>query len=603
MRNRHVILTLEALRDRHASEALRRAGSELTTRDTKIVWEGYLQWVLLLSDLGYLPLETRTSDVGRIFSDLSKADIMDVLGAMNDGVQLVRQRSVKGFKALCRSISCNAFAILREDIRKLGAGDVFAARRLLQVFSYLGRLSLIDIDLTSQCESDYKLIEENMSPEPNRHIVERLRPILSRWVKGFDFSDLRFRHGPGGVAGHGRCTLETKYRDLTDDPLTRYSFGDYLSREGLDSLDATRSHLDRISHTIFVPKSYKTFRTISMEPTTLQFLQQGIWRAIDSSVQRSAYLRSRIGFRDQSRNQRLAQAGSLLRNYCTIDLSSASDSVSYSLVKQLFRGTPLLRYLVSTRSHTTVLPSGELLKLKKYAPMGSALCFPIETLIFASVCEYVTRVNGHRGQFSVFGDDIIVPTDSYDDVVRMLNGLGFIVNSEKSYYKSECWFRESCGGEYINGIDVTPLRISRSFSNGNTMEYATGYYDLANSCQDRGFKLLRAYFLQRGKKTGYIPIFAPNKVESASPTNYHTRSRWNPNLHRTEFWGTTEKSVTSPGREDIRYLHWLRMADGRPFVLEAFESRVGYSTVAFRKRYLPTYDNMFWSSLRYIYLR
>ena len=227
------------------------------------------------------------------------------------------------------------------------------------------------------------------------------------------------QHGPGGVAGHGRCTLEVKYKDLTYDQRLCYAFGtpDWV-------VGPVRSTLDRISETIFVPKSFKSFRTISMEPTTLQYFQQGVWKAIDSQVRRNSYLRRRIDFHDQERNQRLAAQGSLMRDYATLDLSAASDSVSYVLVKKLFKGTWLLRYLVTTRSTKTIFPDGTFLDLKKFAPMGSSLCFPVESIIFASICEYVTRRHHVNGHYSVFGDDIIVPTQCAETTIQLLNSLG-----------------------------------------------------------------------------------------------------------------------------------------------------------------------------------
>jgi hypothetical protein len=488
-------------------------------------------------------------------------------------------------------------------------GDVYAAKRLVQLFSYTSRLSLRHIDLTQQCLDDYMATEKRFDyfSDLPLHIISSLNLIIKRWMSSFDPTRIRFRHGPGGVAGHGRTSIEYKYKDLSYDRLLTYAFGDPWWSNG-----SIRSNLDRISQTIFVPKSYKTFRTISMESSTLQYCQQGIWREIDRVVSQSGFLRNRIGFHDQTRNQRLAREGSISRNYATIDLSAASDSVSYALVKALFRGTKLLRYIVATRSKRTLLPDGRLICLKKFAPMGSSLCFPIETIIFAAICYYVTRGHNVTGDFSVFGDDIIIPTQCVGQVMTLLETLGFRVNREKSFYRTDCWFRESCGGEYVDGFDVTPLRVSRKYSHEDKDVRLVSLIALANDAYKRGFLNLRSFFLRRLRDLRFKALFGPTSVLSDSYTNYHLRRRWNVKLYRTECkatrittkfgWEFVAKDYTFRGKtchnrqgfppecsdEVIRYRHWLESTQKRIFVFDGFESRTSKPVVSIEHCWMAT---------------
>jgi hypothetical protein len=337
-----------------------------------------------------------------------------------------------------------------------------------------------------------------------------------------------------------------------------------------------------------------------MEPTTLQYFQQGVWREIDRVVGSSPYLRDRIGFHDQDRNQILSKKGSINRNYATIDLSAASDSVSYLLVQELFKGTALQPYLEATRSSRTLLPDGRLVELKKFAPMGSALCFPIETIIFASICRLVTYEHGLASDFSVFGDDIIVPTQCAQDTMDVLEELGFRVNREKSFYRSDCWFRESCGTEYCDGFDVTPMRISRKYNHKQRDIQTTGLIDLANAAYAKGFKSLRQFFLRKLKSLGINPLFAPTSLVSDNYTNYHALRRWNPNLQRIEVKANALATKASVNQDDsIRYRHWLQTCEDRKsapgsfklfkhkaFMVEGFESNVGRSTVLLKERWL-----------------
>jgi hypothetical protein len=104
--------------------------------------------------------------------------------------------------------------------------------------------------------------------------------------------------------------------------------------------------------------------------------------------------------------------------------------------------------------------------------MGSALTFPVEALVFCTIIFTaisdelgipLTRevVNSFRGQVRVYGDDIIVPVEYVDVVIRYLEAFGLKVNSDKSFWNGK--FRESCGGDYYDGEWVTPIRFRRMF--------------------------------------------------------------------------------------------------------------------------------------------
>lgn len=340
-----------------------------------------------------------------------------------------------------------------------------------------------------------------------------------------------------------------------------------------------------------------------MEPTTLQFYQQGVWKEIDRQVAANPRLRARIGFHEQERNQGLAQVGSVERSYATLDLSAASDSVSYELVKRLFRGTWILRYAVLLRSDRTLLPDGRLIQLKKFAPMGSSLCFPIETIIFAAICEYVTR--GHRvsGDYSVFGDDIIVPTQCASQTMQLLTTLGFRVNREKSFYDAECWFRESCGAEFCDGYDVTPLRVSRQYASQERFVRLAKLIDLANGAYDRGYLTLRLFFLKKLREEDWTPLYSEAEVRAANYSNYHTLIRYNYHLHRIEakvtaLYAKCSKAVLNDQNEEIRYLHWFISTSGRYSLGDGFESMICKPTVktktTWRTKPFEVEDQDFW---------
>lgn len=578
MRNNQAILALRDIFD-HQRCNLTRKGEELSSNDKSTAKEVMFQWLLVVVETYHLDPNEDKHRITSLCSDILGNDLMPVLDSFAKCVALI-QLQKSGFKALLSVIVPSLWKLIRDDVDKMLHGDVFAAGRLYQIFSYCNRLSLRDIDLQTDQEFDYLAHENELDNQYlPQTLIRPLNKIIRKWFARFSIEHLP-KHGPGGVAGHGRTSLDNKYRDLTKDPLLAYSFDPFIHEE-----DRILSHLSRYSHTIFVPKSYKSFRTISMEPTTLMFYQQAVLSSITEHVYRDYDMRSRFGWKDQSRNVRLARLGSTNRDYSTIDLSAASDLVSWKLVKLLFRGTPLLRYLVSTRSHSTVLPSGRTLVLKKFAPMGSALCFPIETIIFAAVCEFVMKEHGFSTDYSVYGDDIIVPTFATDDVIYVLEALSFKVNTSKSFTDPNCWFRESCGGDFVDGHEITPMRISRTFDDDSPIEKYTSDRDMANEAYRRGFSLLRLYFINRTREK-VEPLFGPNHLLSDMATNFHLPSRFNEFLQRTEVRAKMVRSSYASRNDHIAYQHWLLMNDSRSEVIDPFISKTGSMTVRLKKAWV-----------------
>lgn len=155
----------------------------------------------------------------------------------------------------------------------------------------------------------------------------------------------------------------------------------------LDPDDFSRSFRERSSlidynKIAFVPKTAKTERTIAVEPLLNGYVQKGI-----DVVMRKKLKRVGIDLQDQTRNQRLAREGSLKSDdpYVTIDLSSASDSISIGLCKHILP-PDWFDFLDSVRSKHYLIDN-RLTRYNKFVSMGNGFCFPLETLIFASLCE------------------------------------------------------------------------------------------------------------------------------------------------------------------------------------------------------------------------
>lgn len=198
----------------------------------------------------------------------------------------------------------------------------------------------------------------------------------------------------------------------------------------------------------YVPKNAKSHRAIRIEPLLNNFIQTGV----DAEMRR---LLSRFGYdlTDQGKNSALARVGSRDGSFATLDLSSASDTVSYQVVKALLP-TAWFRLLDDLRSPGEL--GGE--HYQMFASMGNGFCFPLETLIFAAACRACMRVSGVEDKaHAVYGDDIIIPTQCASLLIALLGFLGFVPNKDKSFVDGP--FRESCGADWYLGQDVRPVYL------------------------------------------------------------------------------------------------------------------------------------------------
>lgn len=227
---------------------------------------------------------------------------------------------------------------------------------------------------------------------------------------------------------------------------------------------------------VTVPKTLKRPRIIAIEPTCMQFMQQAILEAVvDELESYVCTLHKRdnlgfqfVGFRDQDPNRDMARKGSRDGSLATLDMSEASDRVSNEHVVSLLARWPHLLEAVqatrSTKAHVQGQGLDIILPLTKFASMGSATCFPMEAMVFATVAfmgiqrslnTRLTRsdIRRLRGKVRVFGDDIVVPVEHVSAVIEELESFGFRVNASKSFWTGK--FRESCGGDFYDGHDVS----------------------------------------------------------------------------------------------------------------------------------------------------
>lgn len=222
--------------------------------------------------------------------------------------------------------------------------------------------------------------------------------------------------------------------------------------------DIVKSKVRRVdcNKIVFVPKTAKTHRSIAVEPLLNGYVQKGVDLHLREKLRRVG-----IDLSSQLPNQLLARAGSTggINPFCTIDLSSASDSLATEVVRDLLP-PEWFEFLSDIRSPRYAI-GDEVRKYDKFCSMGNGFCFPLQTLIFASVCHAVaTTVNGAPNyDFSVYGDDIIVRQNVALLVIEILRDIGFRINTEKTFITGS--FRESCGSDWYDGQDVRPVHFDK----------------------------------------------------------------------------------------------------------------------------------------------
>jgi hypothetical protein len=323
--------------------------------------------------------------------------------------------------------------------------------------------------------------------------------LVTSTLGSYDPNDWKFRHGPGAISevtGPSNKYCWTNWSDSLERefPIANYGYHSYSSwARDIHRLEGLGSE-EPYSRLVAVPKSYSKPRLIAAVPSSHQWCQQNLWHYMRERSTGS-WIIEFVRFNDQTLNQDLCRLGASHGGLSTVDLSAASDRVTCHAVGQLFRSNAkLLRCLKACRTRrirqTLTRNAPEFIELRKFSTMGSACTFPVESLMFLSIAiASVLTVRKQpvnkdtiwalRGSVAVFGDDIIVPSDSRELLFDALEVLHFKVNVQKSFWTGK--FRESCGVDAFAGVDVTPVywkapNDGKPGSLDSTVEVSNNFY-------------------------------------------------------------------------------------------------------------------------------
>lgn len=288
---------------------------------------------------------------------------------------------------------------------------------------------------------------------------------------------------------------------------------------------------------VTVPKSWKTDRTVMIEPGLNSFFQLGAGRLIAARLKRKG-----VDVTNQEKNKLLAREASLTGALATLDLSSASDSISVELVRHLL---PTDWYDLLSCLRTSMCEyEGEGFPLEKFSSMGNGFTFPLETLIFWAL---VSSLPGCSKVTSVYGDDIIIPVEAVPQALLVLRSAGFTVNMEKSFWTGH--FRESCGGDYFWGFDIRPFFIKDKLKCSDVFrlhnQYLARFYTKqAEEVESWVAEHVRLYGPQ-GYGDGHLHLMFPEATFYRS--RKLRRRGWGGYLFDTYVWKKRKLSLPRPG--------------------------------------------------------
>jgi hypothetical protein len=375
-----------------------------------------------------------------------------------------------------------------------------------------------------------------------------------------------YKHGPGAVfEGY---SPNQKWLGLSDSvkntefDLDVYGYADFdisrsYSEQSLTDLSEPESlcikftSMDRASsrkaRLITVAKSSTARRTITVEPMLNQFIQQGLNTILRDCIKQDSILQVSLDLSNQEANQKLALEGSIYDNWATIDLKSASDLLSVKLVEAVFgHRDSFFKAMMDCRSTAVECSIHATNDLQKFAGMGNALTFPVQSVCFTVVC--IAAILDSRGEspdywkvkraarlVRTYGDDIIVSTRYAQQCVNWLQAVGLKVNSKKSFLAGN--FKESCGVDAFRGVDITPLYVKQrpdqieaspeliknyvSLSNSSWMR---GLYAFSNTLRDEVDSLLKRRLPLVSRKSGALGWHS--RIDAMTP------HKWCPNTHK-----------------------------------------------------------------------
>lgn len=315
-----------------------------------------------------------------------------------------------------------------------------------------------------ETDEDIGVWDEAFTRRHNSPFFRTARQILSSYIYKIKWSEITPKHGPGAVYPPRKPWFKSRFSVIYNAiqrlyPYDQFFCGLYsfwnevmVEEKNMD----IREEDNIVCSLTAVPKDSRGPRLICVHPAEAVWIQQGQRLLLEKAIS-SSDLSMNIAFKDQSVNGALALSASKDQKYCTLDLKEASDRISLKLVEFLFGDSA--RFLTCSRATHVKTLDKRIVELKKFAPMGNALTFPVQSIVFYSLVRAGIRCRHgiDCDDIYVFGDDIVFPSKFYAGATYGLISAGLVPNKDKTFVAG--FFRESCGVDAYRGTDITPHRM------------------------------------------------------------------------------------------------------------------------------------------------
>lgn len=455
--------------------------------------------------------------------------------------------------------------------------SVMALKALRQICYLVYKLNIpYHEKQTNKVLTDFTETDKNLSLIPygkrkgfsgdDSQVLDTAKRLISRILCNADPCAGIPRHGPGATATGEQSPGKHVFGRLISrlDRVYKIDHWFYLNASHLshefDKLQSLKTVKTGHAKVVLVPKDSRGPRLISMEPLENQWIQQAQMSVLVQTLEAHPLTRGRINFRDQSINGKLALEGSLPPyRWATLDMKEASDRVSLRLVHSLFPKRWFEALYASRSSHTT-LPNGTKIRLKKFAPMGSAVCFPVEALVFWAlgvstlIHHKQKKLREASANLFVYGDDIVTCTEDHGIVCQQLERFDLLVNKDKCCVAGP--FKESCGVDAFHGIPVTPLRLRQPWSSSrqsstllswvafSNAAWERGMYETARTVEERIQILWKRSIPTISSKDPAVCCFIRPQLDTRPQTQPNVKFRYNKRLHRREVQGIALKPTS-----------------------------------------------------------
>lgn len=351
---------------------------------------------------------------------------------------------------------------------------------ILDVYGHKTGASRPVYDRTHHLNADPFEMEGGRVRRPGYSLISKIRSYIEEMIGTHPIADFSCYQG-GFSSGansrevglrkfRGKFTLARKIEELYeyDNRFDHMDYGYFITLPSYSKSRTKDYYLLREfigSAMIAVPKSLTDRRLIKPESVNRSFYAMRVRRMLEAQILSTDHYQF-INWSDQSVNKNLARLGSEGKGFSTIDASAASDRISrelaFMLVPEWVR--PYLYNAISDY----VIVGDRRVRVRCLSTSGCQITWLTLAIIMWSIAEYgcswYTDDEGSPMHAYAYGDDLVVPDCAYETVVDLLETFGFKINRDKSYSK-ESDFRESCGGDYVLGVDITPVYWRRGIVN------------------------------------------------------------------------------------------------------------------------------------------